>query len=121
MTIQPPADAPYTMDEIVWDVPTLRMLMQQMLARFNVSSVELMSQWDNSGDGKLSLAEFQEAIRKLFGDHKVLWEREARAVVTQAFAEIDMPKASEQSMQDRVRALTGKESAYSWVRINNPL
>jgi hypothetical protein len=62
MRLEPPEGASYSVADIVWDVETLRVLIQQMLERACVSTGSLIKAWDKSGDGELNLREARPPI-----------------------------------------------------------
>jgi len=79
-----------SLEDIVWDVATLHHLIQQMLLRVNVSTVQLMAAWDSNGDGELSKGEVLEHIHQFFTECKPgVWENELVAVVLEAFDAMD--------------------------------
>lgn len=91
MRLRPPPRATFTLDEIMWDGETLRLLLQQMLVTHGVSVAELMQAWDRNGDGRLSRREFLEEVRVYFQDlHPDLWESEVRQVAEEAFLQVDV-------------------------------
>lgn len=89
MQMEPPPGI-NSLSHIVWNVPTLRYLMQQMLTNSNVTMAELMRAWDISRDGTLTLREFLSSLQAFFkkGDARV-WTLEVEAVALEAFCEID--------------------------------
>jgi hypothetical protein len=89
MQMEPPPGIT-SLSHIVWNVPTLRYLMQQMLTNSNVTMAELMRAWDISRDGTLTLREFLSSLQAYFkkGDARV-WTLEVEAVALEAFCEID--------------------------------
>ena len=89
MLLEPPPKHD-SLDELVWDVETLRQLLQQMLDSYGVGVADLMAAWDASGDGQLSVREFEQEVCNLFRDEEpALWREEVQPVVHQAFGEID--------------------------------
>ena len=50
MRIELPAGCPHTLEEIVWDVETLRILMQQMIERCHSTPMDLIQGFDRSGE-----------------------------------------------------------------------
>ena len=63
MRLEPPPNAPYTLEDVAWDEETLRLLLQKMLSRFGVGPSDLMRAWDKSGDGLLDRREFSREIQ----------------------------------------------------------
>ena len=91
LKIQPPPGAAYTINDIVWNVETLRTLMQQMIARSGVGTTHLIDNWDKSGDGELSMREFSKAVETCFIDlDPKLWQGEVKPVVELAFKDMDL-------------------------------
>ena len=90
MKIEPPEGSGTPLEEIVWTVPTLHLLINQMLRRSHVSTLQLMESWDANGDGELSRPEVLAQIRPFF--RKCLpgiWEYEVKPVAVQAFDDMD--------------------------------
>ena len=60
----PPAGSPpsLTLDTILWDVETLRTLLQQMTERCQLSPSELFRAWDRDGDKELTRKEWQQTM-----------------------------------------------------------
>ena len=86
--LQLPPGADFTLNEIAWDLETLRILMQQMLIRFHGAS-RRDSAWDDSGDFQLDKREFVQNMRKFLDDqHADLWDSEVQPIVEQAFGAI---------------------------------
>ena len=92
MQLEPPHGADYTLDQIQWNVPTLRYLLQQMLEQCGLSVTHLMRAWDVSRDGLLSERELISNMKSFFKNQGRLWEEEVREVVAQAFREMDSKK-----------------------------
>jgi len=92
MRIHPPEGVvpPVKLDEIVWDTETLRILVQQMISRENISPTDLLQSFDKSGDGVLSQREFLAQIQHFLQGYPLLWEHEVKVVAQQAFTEIDL-------------------------------
>lgn len=89
MRLQPPPGADFTLNEIAWDLETLRILMQQMLIRFHTGPADVIRAWDDSGDFQLDKREFVQNMRKFFDDqHADLWDSEVQPIVEQAFGAI---------------------------------
>lgn len=63
MRLQPPPGSSFSLCHAIWDVETLRVLLQQMLTRCGVGSIHLMSAWDRSGDFTISKREFLDGLR----------------------------------------------------------
>jgi hypothetical protein len=90
LKLEPPAGATYTLDQIVWDVDTLRFLLQRMMARFGVGPADLIRAWDTSGDGQLDRHELFGHIRKLLRHvSEEVWSAEIQPVLEAAFVDID--------------------------------
>ena len=89
LRLQPPPGATFPLREIVWDLETLRILMQQMLVRSHLGPADVIRAWDKSGDSELNLEEFVENVRHFFADENDnLWKTEVRPVVEEAFTAI---------------------------------
>ena len=113
MRLQPPQGADYGLDQIVWDLETLRILMQQMLVRSHLGPADVIRAWDHSGDFELDQEEFVDNMRSFFADeHSDLWQNEVRPVVAQAFLAIqavgsNMSKAAALAERRRVEMSKG--------------
>ena len=80
MRIEPPPGC--SLDEIRWDVETLRILIKQTLARCRSDPVALMKAWDKSGDGTLSKRELCTQVRGFMKDmDEGMWQNEVVGVV----------------------------------------
>lgn len=87
MRVATPAGAGYELEDLDWDTQTLRFLMQKMLEKNNLRSVDLIKAWDTSGNGQLSRFEIREKLSRFFPTTS-LWNL-VDPVVRVAFAEID--------------------------------
>jgi len=96
MRLQPPEGAEYSLDELVWDCETLRILMMQMLERCNANPSDLLVQFQfsKSTDGVLDKREFISMVRSMLSGHERLWESTVRAVAHEAFDDIDIKARS---------------------------
>lgn len=84
-----PDGAEYGLDDIAWDVATLRDMIQLMLERAEgTSSADLLRLWDSDSDHRLVKAEFLRHLERLFPADTVLWQAEVRSVASAAFAQI---------------------------------
>jgi Ca2+-binding EF-hand superfamily protein len=67
MPIVPPPDATWELEDVAWDVETLRDLMAAALAKYEVgSATELLAAWDSDGDRSLNSQEFVHKVRTPF-------------------------------------------------------
>ena len=90
LRLEPPPGAVYTLRDILWNVDSLRFLLQQSLKRGNVKVTDLMKAWDSSQDGQLSRREFLLKIQTFFKeDDAQLWETDVKSVALDAFNEMD--------------------------------
>lgn len=89
LRLEPPPGV--ALNDVLWEVDTLRLLMQQMLKRAGHGILDLIRSWDQSGDQQISLNEFVDEIRNFFRDvkPKTIWELEVDPVVRQTFREVD--------------------------------
>lgn len=96
MRLQPPEGAEYSLDDLMWDCETLRILMMQMLERCNANPYDLLAQFQHSksNDGVLDKREFLSMMRSMLNGHERLWEMTVRAVADAAFEEIDVKARS---------------------------
>ena len=62
MRLEDPS-APYRLRDVQWDAETLRVLIQRMLRRNNLTPADLIAAWDTSGDGVLDKCEILSAVR----------------------------------------------------------
>ena len=89
-----PPNGEFTLDEIFWDVETLRILIKDMLQHCRSGPRDLIQVWDSSGDGELSLREFLSHIQRLV-DNERLWKDEVEEVARHAFVDADRAKRNE--------------------------
>ena len=88
MRLCPPP--PMTLDNLEWDVESIRILMQQMAVRANMSPAELFRAWDRDGDKKLTKKEFTDTMYHWFFHQELpdLWDNEVLPVAKRAFDDI---------------------------------
>ncbi|KOO35025.1 hypothetical protein Ctob_009998 [Chrysochromulina tobinii] len=105
MRLQPPPGVS-SLENVVWDVETLRILLQQMLARYGVSIGELMSSWDRNGDFTVQRLEFLDGVRGFCSEYErvQLWEREVAKVAMEAFTRINASPRGRSDAMSRHRA-----------------
>lgn len=105
MRLQPPPGVS-SLENVVWDVETLRILLQQMLARYGVSIGELMSSWDRNGDFTVQRLEFLDGVRGFCSEYErvQLWEREVANVAMEAFTRINASPRGRIDAMSRHRA-----------------
>jgi len=105
MRLQPPPGVS-SLENVVWDVETLRILLQQMLARYGVSIGELMSSWDRNGDFTVQRLEFLDGVRGFCSEYErvQLWEREVAKVALEAFTRINASPRGRSDAMSRHRA-----------------
>ena len=92
----PSGQQTYKVDDIAWDVETLRVLMQQMVERMRINSNVLMKAWDKSRgkftDNSLDHVEFSSQMNLALctddPEWPDLWEAELYPVVLEAYAAI---------------------------------
>ena len=113
LTLEPPKGAQYTLDEIKWDVDTLRIMLNLALDRANAGPNDLFQAWDKSGDNKISRPEIHFHIRSFFKDfHPDLWESEVLHVVEGAFVGM-------QGKYDRNQTYVDIVELVSWLEHKN--
>ena len=102
------------LDEIAWDVETVRILMQQMMERCQLNTNVLMKAWDKNGERSLDRIEFASHVRLCFSINDDdewaddLWEVDLEPVLREAYSEI---KALSTHVSGRVDA----EALESWL------
>lgn len=90
MKLEVPPNAVYTLDDIAWDVDTLKFMLQRMMGRYHVGPSDLIRAWDTSGDGQVDRNELVSNIRRLCRSVSMdVWEGELKPVVLEAFADMD--------------------------------
>ena len=90
LRLEPPPGAVYTLRDILWNVDSLRFLLQQSLKRGNVNVTDLMKAWNSSQDGQLSRREFLLKMQAFFKeDDAQLWETDVKSIALDAFNEMD--------------------------------
>ena len=104
MRLQPPPGVS-SLENVIWDVETLRILLQQMLARYGVSIGELMSAWDRNGDFTVQRLEFLDGLRGFCSEYErvQLWEREVAKVALEAFTRINASPRGRSDAMSRYR------------------
>ena len=118
MKLELPSDCPYTLEQIAWDVETLRALMKRMLATAQVGTGHLMKVWDKSGDGELSLSEFVTEMAVFFREHPDLWTHEVAPIVEAAFEEIDL-KVRHEGKSGLITGTIARLSHFSTVQCHS--
>lgn len=100
MRLEPPPGSSFSLIQIAWDVETLRVLMQQMLARCEIGTAHLMSAWDRNGDFTISKREFLSGLRGFVRnyEHVKLWEHELRSIAEAAFVAINRRQGMNDAM-----------------------
>ena len=99
MRLTVPDGAKYTLTSIKWDVETLRILLQQMLARCRLGANDLIRAWDSTGDKKINYKEFMAKIRGFFKGAVAVehvWEEEVEEVADKAFYSIIQSRTNKQ-------------------------
>ncbi|KOO25580.1 calcium-dependent protein kinase 17-like protein [Chrysochromulina tobinii] len=87
MRLLPPPGT--TLDSLVWDVNTLLVLMQQMMARCNIGPMDIMRAWDVDENRQLSKPEFFGHVEALLdGASRDLWASEVAKVAKQAYEHV---------------------------------
>ena len=87
MRLLPPPGT--TLDSLVWDVNTLLVLMQQMMARCNMGPMDIMRAWDVDENRQLSKPEFFGHVEALLdGSSRDLWSNEVALVAKQAYEHV---------------------------------
>jgi len=91
---RPWAAIPLQLEDIVWDVETLRILMQQMIARCKVGPHDLLTEWaskksTDQSDLQLTRREYMLSMQAFFmPQHECLWNEVVEPVVQSSFHEI---------------------------------
>lgn len=88
MVLVPPEGM--TLDNIRWDVESLRILIQEMLVRCSRGPHDLFRAWDRDSDKNLTRAEFVATMYQWFfkTEAKDLWDNEVLAVADEAFDQV---------------------------------
>jgi hypothetical protein len=78
-----------TLDNVLWNVEALRVLLQDMLLRNKMDPSALTKSWDRNGDYRLYRKVFLQKIQSFFaGEDPDLWEHEVYLVAEEAFFEV---------------------------------
>lgn len=127
MQLRPPDFESCTLDDIEWDVNTLRTCILQSLHRCRAGPIDLMRAWDKSGDNVLSLQEWLREIRSMvprntsssandgidddtLGGER-LWRRELRAVAEAAFRDVELRRGKKEE-HESLRGATTTGDGY---------
>lgn len=85
MTMTPAAGC-NSLEEMVWDEPTLRRSIRRMLASAHVSAYDVVLAWDRGRDGELAETEFLSNLRHFFKAHRPdLWRRRIEPLARRVF------------------------------------
>lgn len=115
MPIVPPDDVD-TLDEIAWDIETLRIQMASVLNLHKVTCGPLFKVWDKSGDGKLGQSEFVHHVHDTFfadPETQELWKSEVCRVARDAFVVV-AGKLDRGAAGKRERSIDAVE-LHNWV------
>ena len=86
--LEPPKRG-WKLDELLWDVETLRVLLQLLLERQNLGAHDLLIAWaPDPTDILLTRREYTERMHSLFVGHEDLWRDVVADVVEDSFHEI---------------------------------
>ena len=89
MTLDPPPDAGYTLEQVAWDSETLRYQILLMMDTYELGTVHLIRAWDQNGDRQLTEKEFCANLRNYFQGRgaalETLWKAEVEAVAKDTF------------------------------------
>ena len=87
MKLTPPPGASFTLNEIRWDVETLRQMLLAMMSNCNLGPADVLKAWDKDGSGFLEKFEFREEVGQFFKGPilQAVWADEVEEVVDRAF------------------------------------
>ena len=97
MRLEPPPGARYSLDDVQWDLESLRLLVGQMLERCQMGVGHLMAAWDKNGDRSVDRGEFVANMQTFFKGRphaQDLWENEVEPIVKQSYAQISKCSSS---------------------------
>jgi hypothetical protein len=66
-------DVAHYVVQVEWNESTLRFMLRQMLARFQLGALDLIKAWDGNGDGVLSEDEYLTHLSHFFRGYDRLW------------------------------------------------
>lgn len=74
MTLEPPPNAGYALEDIAWDEAALQLCLHKMMMRHGVSSYDVIRAWDKNGNRELEESEFLSNIGSFFRKQPKLWK-----------------------------------------------